>query len=383
MFANANFLYPDGQYTPGFTGCLLGGTRLPNPSVAQSVVLGCPYIDPNPITSLNNQGHNYFISQNPYTLNSYAGFGEVYYNVLNDLKLTAGLRWTEDQKHFVDIPSEIAVPGYGYAVTNVENQQWDQFTGRAAVNWTPKLDFTDQTLVYGSYSHGYKAGGANPPGATFPTFGAVGQTPQIIHPLTFKPEFIDAFELGSKNTLLDGALTLNGDVFYYNYENYQISRIVDRTAINDNFDAHVKGAELEATWEPAPGLRFNFAGGYEDARLAKGDHSVDLMDRTAGNPDWMVVKPFAGQASNCILPVYVVAAEVSAGHSSINEFCTEAYNLHVDPYTQRPYVPDPPLTNGPPVRLPRFRSGQPDCDQQWRWARAQQWRRLRQRSQWQ
>ena len=105
-----------------------------------------------------------------------------------------------------------------------------------------------------------------------------------IHPLTFKPEFIDAFELGTKNTLLDGALTLNGDVFYYNYENYQISEIVDRTAINLNFDAHVKGAELEATWEPLPGLRFNFAGGWEDTAIAKGESAVDLMDRTAGDP---------------------------------------------------------------------------------------------------
>ena len=66
----------------------------------------CDYIDPNPISSLNNQGHNYFLSQNPYTLNSYAGFGEAYYNVLDDLKLTAGVRWTEDQKHFTDIPSD-------------------------------------------------------------------------------------------------------------------------------------------------------------------------------------------------------------------------------------------------------------------------------------
>ena len=105
-------------------------------------------------------------------------------------------------------------------------------TGRAAVNWTPKLDFTDQTLVYGSYAHGYKAGGANPPGAVFSTFMRRRMSSIPIHPLTFKPEFIDAFELGSKNTLLDGALTLNGDVFYYNYENYQISRIVDRTSIN-------------------------------------------------------------------------------------------------------------------------------------------------------
>ena len=86
---------------------------------------------------------------------------------MNDLKLTAGLRWTEDQKHFTDIPSEVGINDLGYPSTGVVNQQWDQFTGRAAVNWTPKLDFTDQTLVYGSYAHGYKAGGANPPGAVF------------------------------------------------------------------------------------------------------------------------------------------------------------------------------------------------------------------------
>ena len=52
-------------------------------------------------------------------------------------------------------------------MTGVVNQQWDQLTGRAVANWTPKLDFTDQTLVYASYAHGYKAGGANPPGAIF------------------------------------------------------------------------------------------------------------------------------------------------------------------------------------------------------------------------
>jgi outer membrane receptor protein involved in Fe transport len=239
---------------------------------------GCRYIDPNPLSKLNNQGHNYFLSQNPYTLNSYAGFGEAYYDVLSDLKLTAGLRWTEDQKHFTLIPSELLEAGYGYPSTGVVDQQWNELTGRAAVNWTPKLDFTDQTLVYGTYSHGYKAGGANPPGAELLSFtGADISNP--IHPLTFKPEFVDAFELGSKNTLFDGALTFNADVFYYNYENYQISRIVDRTSINDNFDAYVKGAEIESSWEPAPGLRFNFAGGWEDAKLAQGTSAVDLMDR--------------------------------------------------------------------------------------------------------
>jgi outer membrane receptor protein involved in Fe transport len=352
------------QWVPGVSdnsNCLPGGFAVSDPFAPHSPQFsGCIYIDPNPLTKLNNEGHNYFLSQNPYSLDSYAAFGEAYYNVFSDLKLIAGVRWTDDQKHFVDIPSELIVPGYGYGTTDVINQQWDQWTGRAAANWTPRLDFTDQTLIYASYSHGYKAGGANPPGATLLTFlpGDIGNP---IHPLSFKPEFVDAFELGSKNTLFDGALTLNGDVFYYNYENYQISRIVDRTAINDNFDAHVKGAEIEGTYEPLAGLRFNFAGGWEDTALAKGSYSVDLMDRTAGHPGWIVVKPFITQASNCILPDYVVAALLLDPTYSISEECGDAYASHLDPVTRLPYSAYPAIPpediqfNGPlPYVYPGF-----------------------------
>ncbi len=352
-------------WVPGVSdnsNCLTGGfsnTDLNSPGNANLGAgerFGCIYIDPNPLTKLNNEGHNYFLSQNPYTLNSYAGFGEAYYNILDDLKVTAGLRWTEDQKHFTDIPSELLVKGYGYPISGVVNQQWDQFTGRAVINWTPKLDFTEQTLVYGSYSHGYKAGGANPPGATLLTFGTTsGQVVNPIHPLTFKPEFVDAFELGSKNTLLDGALTFNADVFYYNYENYQISRIVDRTSINDNFDAHVKGAEVESTWEPLPGLRFNFAGGWEDTALAKGSKSVDLIDRAdiANHPGWMVIKPFVTQASNCVLPVYVVTELLQTVNSNgytatgLNMACTAAYNANLDPVTFKQYAAYPGALQSP------------------------------------
>jgi len=288
------------------TNCLRSGTQYGNPNYT-APVLGCIYIDPNPIDKVNGQGHNYFLSKNPYVLNSYALFGEAYYNITQDLKLTGGLRWTEDRKHAPQIPSELLVAStYGYPALAPVDQQWDQFTGRVAANWTPKLDFTDQTLVYGSYAHGYKAGGANPPQPRIVVQGDVGG-PQsgkaTIHPATFKPEFVDAFELGTKNTMLDGALTLNASAFYYNYTDYQISEIVDRTAVNQNFDAHIKGAELEMVWEPMPGLRFNLGAGYEDARLAKGSKAIDLMDRTAGNPDWMVVKPFPTNSSNCVIPI--------------------------------------------------------------------------------
>jgi len=328
-----------------------GGFKQQNPALGGGGASGgiCAYIDPNPIGSLNGNGHNYFRSINPYTLNSYAGFGEGYYDIFKNLKLTTGLRWTEDQKHFTDIPSELLAGGWGYPSTGVVDQQWDAITGRAALNWTPHLPFTDQTLVYGSYAHGYKAGGANPPGAVLLTLGSstVGLP---IHPLTFKPEFIDAFELGTKNTLLDGALTLNGNVFYYNYEHYQISELVDRTAINLNFDAHVKGAEFEAAWEPIPGLRFNASGGYEDARAANGEKAIDLMDRTdsANHPDWMVMKPFLTGTSNCVFSVtevgwllkYAVANPGSEPGSSTTA-CGIAYTQGLDPITELPYTPNP------------------------------------------
>jgi outer membrane receptor protein involved in Fe transport len=226
------------------SNCIVGGLAVVNPNDPSNFQLGtegnigCQYIDPNPLTELNSQGHNYFLSQNPYVLNSYAGFGEAYWNVSPELKLTGGLRFTDDQKHFVDIPSMLLLAGYGYPITGTIDQDWKEFTGRFAANWTPKLTFTDQTLLYASYAHGYKAGGANPPGAALLTFGDTGVS-NPIHPLTFKPEFVNAYELGTKNSLLDGALTLNGNLFFYDYKGYQISRIVDRTAINDNFDATV------------------------------------------------------------------------------------------------------------------------------------------------
>ena len=135
------------------------------------------------------------------------------------------------------------------------NQQWNQLTGRLAANWTPKLDFTDQTLVYGSYAHGYKAGGANPPGALLTDYNPAATGVGIpVHPLTFNPEFVDAYELGSKNTMLDGGLTLNGDIFFYNYKGYQISEIVGPHRDQPEFRRHGQrrgtGSELRADSRP-------------------------------------------------------------------------------------------------------------------------------------
>ena len=336
-----NFNGPDFSPILGYAGAApgdysCGGNPVPHVSglfdfsdlvgpVGKSVGLptpfGCPvpfitpeglpgtYIDPNPLTSLDGNGHNYFRSQNPYRLQSYAGFGEVYYQVLPDVKVTAGIRWTDDRKSFDEIPSFAFLEGWGYPIVNVINQQWKELTGRFNVDWSPRLSFTDQTLLYASYSRGYKGGGANPPPPAPDAFSLSSQS--VTHPLTFEPEFVNAYEAGTKNSLLDDTLTLNASVFYYDYKNYQISQIVDRTSINLNFNAKVKGAELEANWEPLPGLRFNFSGGLEDSSVDDGQSAVDLMDRTAGHTDWVVVQPDVAATSNCILPAHAVA-EIAA-----------------------------------------------------------------------
>jgi iron complex outermembrane recepter protein len=268
---------------------------------------GCSYIDPNNIHNLNDEGRNYFLSKNPYHLLSYAAFGEVYWQVTPQLKVTGGLRWTVDRKTAPQIPSWLLSDlTYGTPTRKVIEQEWREPTGRLGVDWKPTLSFTDETLLYASYVRGYKAGGANPPPAivtsvfeTSPDILAASLT----YPETFEPEFVNAYEVGTKNTLLDGKLTFNLNAFYYDYTGYQISEIVNRSATNLNFDAKVWGSELELDWRPLDNLRLAFKGGYENTRLADGSKAIDLIDRTAGNPDYILKRPFPSYPSNCIVPV--------------------------------------------------------------------------------
>jgi len=337
--------------------CLVNGP-IPPGTTALSVS-GCNYIDPNPISNLNDQGHNYFLSRNPYKLISYAVFGEAYYKITEALKVTAGLRWTVDKKEAPRIPSWVlAADTVGYPTRDVVHQEWREPTGRLAVDWKPDLSFTDESLLYFSYAHGYKAGGANPPPAGVVMYCAdclpdLGQkATSKSHPKTFDAEFVDAFELGSKNTLLDGKVTANLAAFYYDYTDYQISYIVNRSAVNLNFDARVWGVELEADWRPLENLRLGLKTGYEDTRVADGENAVDVMDRANGGlPDehgvrWVVLKPFPTFPSNCIVPEYVVTPNgslVVPGNigGGTDSGCELAYILGVDPVTRQPYVADP------------------------------------------
>jgi outer membrane receptor protein involved in Fe transport len=265
-----------------------------------------------------------------YELDSYGGFGELYWEASETLKFTFGLRYTKDKKKFADRQVFLNVPvatdvasgvstiagtttpvstinglidaasaaglydadpnepgGQAFREDSVSFSEW---TGRFVVDWTPDLSFTDETLVYFSYSKGYKGGALNPPIDTtlFPN------TPE-----SFDPEDIDAYEVGTKNTFWDNRAQVNLSAFYYDYGGLQIGKIVNRTSLNENTDAEIYGFEAEFLLAPTENWLFNAQVSWLDTELDDTE-TIDPRDPTQGRQDVSLFKDFSA-ANNCVL----------------------------------------------------------------------------------
>jgi outer membrane receptor protein involved in Fe transport len=276
-------------------------------------------IDPN--STATGLGHNYYDSRNSNEQQSTAGFGEVYWNITPDVKLTAGLRYTVDQLNDDIYPIELEAAGSGFPFTEQASQTWREFTGRVNLDWTPTLSFTNKTLVYATYSRGYKGGGFNTPCQAGFGQASVGAT--CGYSLTYQPEFINAYEIGTKNVLMDGALMLNADAFYYDYSNYQISEIVAESSVNQNINAKIYGVEFEGVYSPIRNLTFNANVGYLHTEITGGS-SIDSLNMTDSNPNFSVVKTESG--SNCIVNTAGLAQLLSfnsdaLGGSLLSQVC--------------------------------------------------------------
>ena len=266
--------------------------------------------------SLNGDGGNYFRSLSPYRLDSTAFFGELYYQATDELKFTLGLRNTNDKKEQDVIPTFLLTPqaagadplmphpiagaspdAGGDGSLNTQNKET---TGRFGVDWKPTFNFTEDTLIYAFYSKGYKGGGINPPQPA----GAG------LYDQTFKPEFVDSYELGTKNTIWGGTAQLNLTGFMYDYQDYQITQIINRSSVNVNVDAQIKGIEVEALWTPADNWLLTANLGFLDAKV-KDTYGIDLIDRANGRDDLVVLKN-AANYSNCVVSAQGYAAVVGA-----------------------------------------------------------------------
>ena len=173
---------------------------------------------------------------------------------------------------------------------------WSEPSTKAAVDWK----WSEDILVYAVVSESYKSGGLNPPSFT----GAFAQT--------FGPEFINATEFGIKINLDSRGSFVNVTYFDYDFQDMQISKIVDRTAVNENIDAVNSGIELEVAavfnkW------RIDFTASMLDTEIVGGS-SINSADpanaaawAAAGNtPDFVNVKN--GDTSIFVVPSGTQAA---------------------------------------------------------------------------
>ncbi|HLZ77310.1 TonB-dependent receptor [Phenylobacterium sp.] len=254
---------------------------------------------------------------------SYATYGQLTYKFDPTLTLTGGLRYSHDEKRGTEsvrllcfglpaclsgLPPEIFAapldltgvttvvaggtgvgidqipqgvtggtsynPATGFATRHYD-ASWEAVTGTAKVDWQPD----DNTLLYGSYSRGYRSGGFN-----------IG----IFTVLSFKPfsdkETVDAFEVGFKKNWPNNLQT-NVALYHYEYNNLQIPITeiqggsgalvsTSTTAFYNVPKSRSQGIELETIWQPIQDLQLIFNYSLIDAKVITGQ-AVDIVDPTA------------------------------------------------------------------------------------------------------
>jgi iron complex outermembrane receptor protein len=149
---------------------------------------------------------------------SNAVFGQATYPITDALHLTGGARYTIDTKKLFEIDIAGNLPAGVAAIPNVTvgpfSRTWHTPDWKAALDY----DLGSASLLYVTAGTGHRAGGFNQ------NTGVVFDNER-----SFNQETVTSYELGSKNRFLDNRLQLNGDVFYYQYKQYQLNDNVPNT----------------------------------------------------------------------------------------------------------------------------------------------------------
>jgi outer membrane receptor protein involved in Fe transport len=199
---------------------------------------------------------------------SYAAFGQFDYSFSEAFLLTAGLRWTKEDKDMTNTFAEDAPPALNPLLDNWgfyffpplaprpdvdEDIDDDEVTGTAKLSWFAK----DTVMFYASYGTGYKAGGVN----TDRIDAAI--------PTVFGPETSEAYEIGMKADFPEQALRLNVAVHRTDTDDLQtISFQGTGFALQNAGTAETKGVEVDLFWQATEALSLTLAYAYNDAEYA-------------------------------------------------------------------------------------------------------------------
>ncbi len=206
-----------------------------------------------------------------------AAFVNAEYEFSDLWQVSGGLRFTEDVKNqgfqggffigdfgFIGggrVPIEII-----FDDSDPNTRTWNQPIGHISLEYTPVVD----RLLYGRISTGYRAGGFNSKSAAAPAF--------------IKEETLVNYEAGMKGLFMDGRLQLSSGVFFNDFNDYQITGLIDNpTLIPDPFsdtpiveftdnieDTKIWGAEVEFIFALAENWRLSGFYAYLDSKI--GEH---------------------------------------------------------------------------------------------------------------
>jgi iron complex outermembrane receptor protein len=209
----------------------------------------------------------YVFPTSPTTATSKAVFGQVTWRVRDALRLTAGARYTDDDKSRTGSTNfQQAVtfnPATDFKLLNDATLRTHKATWRLGADY----DLAPGTMAYGSVSTGYKAGGFND--GCLAGASALGiDCPQAVavaaNTLFYQPETLRAWEIGLKSRFWDKRASVNLAAFDYDYKNLQLSNVAivqgaPRYVTQNAGAASIRGLELDGQANPTPSDRITYA----------------------------------------------------------------------------------------------------------------------------
>ena len=198
---------------------------------------------------------------------SYAAFANASYEVIDEVRLSAGIRYTKETKDYDRVTSTLSSNPlfrgtYGFAPPR---GKWSDWSPMASIDWQATSDI----MLYARVSKGFKSGGFN------------GRANSASESTEYEPEKALSYEAGFKSRIAN-QLTLNGSVFTTSYKDFQarVSGIEDdpitgipspKLSVLNAGKLRIRGAELEAAWTPVTGLLLDTQIGYLDAEYKEFD----------------------------------------------------------------------------------------------------------------
>lgn len=256
-------------------------------------------------------------------------FGDVSVEVVKDLTLTGGLRWSHDDKtvgyegHSTGASSTLTGSTLIAGNTPYQSQSgnFSGFTWRMVA----KYAIDDNANIYASYARGRRPQVITPVVSVFPgTFLGFKE---------LKDETVDSYEVGAKARLFDRLLDLEGSLFTYKYKNYQVVSTTTLTPTVLNVGSATSyGGEIQATVNAAEWLKLFATYGYnhgrfdDDALPAYANNHFRLSpDQTFSLAAQATAPLFGGEAF--FTPSYTWKSKVWFEEKNQPEYTQDAFGL--------------------------------------------------------